>query len=500
MAKKVLILPSNLEAERTVLGSVLVSGETAATAFSSLLKSDFSGTDRRNVLLFEAMEELVKQNEPIDVGTVVNELTILHTLEDAGSIAYIRSLIDDLISDEDIDHYIKILKNNAVLRSFLLELQKAQDDYIDGKVSDVGEFIAAETNRFSEIASRRAVADFKPAKELAEEVRILIDQESRRDHKGLTGVDTGFEKLNSLTHGWQKGTLNILAARPAVGKTALALNLAVNAAKGLHAPGAVFECEMSGAEMMKRILSSQSMVYLENLSTGFMNQREKEKLASTIDDVKRMPLYFDDTSNIKLNDLIAKATKLKKENPNLCLIVVDYVGLVTVDNGKYDSRTLEIGTVTKALKKLARDLKLAVLALAQLNRNVDNNEGGVPMLSNLRESGSIEQDADIVMLMYRSDYYDNQGKPKQKGGGKPNTYAAGGSFASSLQSQVDAQNARGENKDSISVVNVNVAKNRSGRMGNVSLLFSKSFQRFDNPTKEFEEREAKKMGLSADLE
>ncbi len=507
MAKKVLTLPSNLEAERTVLGSILISGETAATVFSSLTPDDFSGVDKRNVLIFQAMEELVKQNEDIDIGTVINELEILHTLEDAGGVNYIRSLVEELISEDDIDHYIKILKNQAVLRSFLFELQKAQEDYMDGKVSDIGDFIANETNRFSEIASRRSVADFKPAKELAEEVRILIEQESRRDSHGLTGVDTGFERLNSLTHGWQKGTLNILAARPAVGKTALALNLAVNAAESMHMPVAIFECEMAGSEMMKRILSSQSMVYLENLSTGFMNQREKEKLSSAIDDVKRLPIFFDDTSNIKLNDLIAKATKLKKENPNLCLIVVDYIGLVSVDGAKYDSRTLEVGNVTKALKKLARDLKLAVIGLAQLNRNVDNNVNHVPMLSNLRESGSIEQDADIVMLMYRGDYYDNQGQIKPKKGEGNGNESAGnssfgkpGSFSSKLQSQVDQQNAKGENKDSISVVNVNVAKNRSGRMGNVTLLFSKAYQRFDSPSKDFEANQAKAMGLEPDLE
>jgi len=494
MPKKVLTLPSNLEAERAVLGSILLSGETAATVFSSLEEGDFSGVDKRNVLIFQAMHELVNQNENIDVGTLINELSILHTIEDAGGVAYIKSLIDELISDDDIDHYIKILKNQAVLRSFLLELQKAQDDYINGKVSDIGGFIADESNRLSEIASRRSVADFKPAKELAEEVRILIEQESKRNNDGLTGVDTGFERLNDLTHGWQKGSLNILAARPSVGKTALALNFALKAAESMHAPVAIFECEMAGSEMMKRLLSSKTMVSLEKISTGsYLTQREKEKIASGIDDIKRLPIYFDDTSNIKLNDLIAKATKLKKENPNLCLIVVDYIGLVTVDSGKkYDSRTLEVGNVTKALKKLARDLKLAVIALAQLNRNVDNNFNHVPMLSNLRESGSIEQDADIVMLLYRSDYYDNQGQLKKKGQGDSQE----GSLSSRLQSEVDAKNARGENKDSISVVNVNVAKNRSGRLGNVILLFSKNYQSFDSPSKELESAQAEMMGYS----
>ena len=497
--RKEVVLPHNLEAERTVLASILLSGETAATAFASLTPDDFSGVDKRNVLIFQAMGELIKQNEAVDVGTVINELTVLQTLEDAGGIEYIKSLIDGLISDEDIDHYIKILKNNSVLSSFLQELQKAQDDYASGNVTDVGEFIANETNRLSEIASRRSVADFKPAKELAEEVRYLIEQESKRSTAGITGVDTGYEKLNDLTHGWQKGSLNILAARPSVGKTALALNFAINAAKNAHCPVAIFECEMAGAEMMKRILSAESKVHLDSIVTGrFLGQRDKEKISSAIDEIKRYPIYFDDTSNIKLNDLIAKASKLKKENPNLALIIVDYIGLVTVEGSKYDSRTLEVGTVTKALKKLARDLNVAVIALAQLNRKVDDNVNGVPKMSNLRESGSIEQDADIVMLMHRNDYSDNLVQSKKKG--QQNDNEERGTFATRLQSQVDAQNAKGTNKDSVSVVNVNVAKNRSGRTGKVVLLFSGAIQLFDTPTKEFEETHAKLMGDDMDEE
>lgn len=493
MAGNKIVLPSNLEAERSVLGGILLSGDTAAMVFSSLKPSDFSGVDKRNVLIYQAMSQLLKQNTPIEIASLIDELTILHTLEDAGGVTYCKELIDGVISLDDIDHYVKILKNQAVLRDFLLELNFAQEEYRDGRVNDIGEFITRESTKISEIASQRSVADFKPSNILAEEVRILLEQESRRDNKGLTGVDTGFERLNRLTHGWQKGTLNIIAARPSVGKTAFALNLAVKAAEGAHKPVAIFSAEMPGRDIMKRILSSKSHVAMDGITTGFLSQRDKERVYSAVEDVKRIPLYFDDTANIRLSDLIAKATKLKKQNPDLCLIVVDYIGLITCDIGvgPNDPRSVVVAQITKNLKKLARDLNLAVIALAQLNRSVDDNVGGVPMMSNLRESGAIEQDADTIILMYRSDY--EEGKSKVNKGNNTNGPST---YGNKLQAEVDASNAKGENKDSISVVNLNLAKNRNGQPGHVILLFTKAYQTFDSPTLEMENETLKKMNMA----
>lgn len=481
MSRFSLDLPNNLEAERAVLGSILLSSDSAATVLSSLDAEDFSGADARNVLIYKAMQELVNQSRPIELTSVVDELTILHTLDDAGGITYLRELIDGVISVDDLDHYVQILKNQAVLRSFLTCMSGALEDFSSGKVADIGDYVSSVSRTLNEIASRRRVADFVSAKDLAEEVRILLEQESRRDNNGVTGVETGYPRINQLTHGWQKGSLNILAARPSVGKSAFALNLALKSAECTHQPVAFFSCEMSRADVMKRLLSAKSLVPMDNIATARLSQRDREKIASAFDDIKRIPLYFDDTSNIKLSDLIAKSTKLKKDNPNLCLIVVDYIGLITVE-GHYDSRSLEVGIVTKALKQLARDLNIAVIALSQLNRDVDKLPNHKPTMANLRESGNIEQDADTVMLMYRSDYYkdQNDGKEQRKGFG-------GESYRDKLQAQVDNQNAQGKNTGGISVVDINFAKNRNGMTGDVTLLFTKANQLFDTPSPGFEE-------------
>jgi len=481
--------PANLEAERMLLGSVLLSEDAAPSVISSIELSDFSGLDERNTIIYKAMLEIVRQGHKVDVASVTDELRHMHAFEDAGGIEYLKLLMDAVISLDDIDHYIKIIKNDAVLASFLDTMQKAQAEYQTGKVTDPGDFIAYTNQQLSEIASRRRIADFKSASVLAEEVSIELQQEMRRDNKGLTGVDTGYPRLNSFTHGWQKGTLNILAARPAVGKSALALNFAYKSAESTGCPVAFFSCEMSGGDIMRRLLAAKAILPLDKITTGLLNERERVKLWATMEDIKKTHLFFDDTPNIKLSDLVAKSTKLKKDYPNLALIIVDYIGLITVE-GRYDSRTLEIAQITKTLKQLARDLEIPVIALAQLNRDIDKAPGShKPTLANLRESGSIEQDADLVILMHRADYY-----AKDKAAGKSD--AEPSSYSARLQQQLDSDVARGGNKDSISVTDLILAKNRSGRTGEISLLFSKALQLFDTPSPSFESARGQTEGIS----
>lgn len=487
MAKEI-SLPSNVEAERSVLGAMLLSSDAAAVALSSLTDTSFSGADKRNLLIFKAMEELSSRKEPIDAQTVTNELINLKILDDAGGPEYLLELLNSPINPDNIDHYISIIKDQAVLRDFLLKMHEIEDAYANGNVPDIGDFVAKGSQDLEDIASKRTVGDFKDAAVISETVRRQIENESNRSNRGLTGVDTGYQRLNKFTHGWQKGDFIVIAARPSVGKTAFALNLALNATLYKDKPVAFFSCEMAADQIMKRLISCISLVNSENIQTGDLTQKDFEKISNAIDEIKHTKLYFDDTSNPMLGDLLAKARKLKAAQPDLSLIVIDYLNIITTE-AHYDSRAQEVSQITRSLKELARSLKIPVIALAQLNRDVDQNEGHVPMLSNLKESGSIEQDADIVLMMYRQDYYANQGAPVAKAHGFANNQ-----YSNNLSAQVQSQGKPGQDTNGVSVVNIQVAKNRNGRTGVMTLLFSKNYSRFDTPSLDMEQGAAKANG------
>lgn len=492
MARKV-VLPSNVEAERSLLGAMLMDNDAASVAVASLTEKAFSGVDPRNVLVFRAMNELSSRSLPIDTNTVANQLINMKLLDDAGGTPYLLELVESSINPDNVNHYAKIVKDQSVLRDYLLKMDEIKDNYSKGEVVDIGDFIAAASQELNDIASTRSVGDFQDAKTVTDIVRKQIDSESKRSNRGLTGVDTGYRRLNKYTHGWQKGNLVIIAARPSVGKTAFALNLAYNATSYRGKPVAFFSCEMSADLIMKRLVSSVSLVNSEDIQTGDVDQNGMQKISAALDLLRDTKLYIDDTSNPLLGDLLAKARKLKAAEPELSLIVIDYLNIIRVE-GNYESKSLEVAHITSSLKELARSLEIPVIALCQLNRDVDKNEGHIPMLSNLKDSGSIEQDADIVLLMYRGDYYKDIG---QKDASKEHGFA-NNSYTKDLNAQVETQKSVGKDKNSVSVVTISVAKNRNGRVGLISLLFSKSFSRFDSPSLEMERQEAKNNGIQLD--
>lgn len=477
-------LPSNVEAERSVLGSMLLSESAARIALAGLTVNSFSDVDPRNKIIFDAMVSLKDQQEMIDSQTVMNELFNRNLFDAAGGSSYITDLMNDVINPENVEHYVRIVRDQQVLRDFLIEMQKIQNDYAEGNVSNVGDFLTASQQSLTNIASKRSVGDFRTGHEIAEEVKLIIEAESKRTNKNLTGVDTGFRTLNNYTHGWQPGDLIILAARPSVGKTAFALNLALNAAQYKNEPVAIFSGEMDSSLIMKRMLSCVGRV---PLGTGVtLTERQMGMVAAAVSEIGRMNLYIDDRPNPKLGDIIAKSIKLKSKEPKLCAIFIDYINIIKTEK-KFDSRSLEIAEITSSLKELARTLKIPVIALAQINRKADDNESGVPSMSNLKESGSIEQDADIIMLMYRRDYYDNQGK---------RAFKSNNQYEQKANDQLEEAKKAGQNKDG-SVTNINIAKNRNGSTGKVTLMFSKDIQRFDNLSLESEEEE---RALSGDYE
>jgi replicative DNA helicase len=346
------VLPHNEEAEKAVLGALLADQNAAAVALASLLQEHFFNP--KNQLVFQAAKGLSTQNTAIDATTVTAELKNMKVLDDVGGADYLLELVQSCISPDNIDHYVKIVKDEAVLREYLLKMKSIQDSYSQGGIDDVGSFIQTANESLTEIASHRTVGDFKPASEVAETVNNQITMSANHGNKSLIGVDTGYTRLNKFTHGWQKGDLIILAARPSVGKTAFAINLAYNAAVKMNQPVAFFSCEMGADQIMKRLISAlTSMVNSEHIQTGDLHWvlRSCAKISfSGGQCLKKTTLYFDDTANPKLGDLIAKARKLKAAHPDLCLIVIDYLNLITTEGQLQFPSGRGFSQITRSLK------------------------------------------------------------------------------------------------------------------------------------------------------
>ena len=477
-------LPSNVEAERVVLGSMLLSQEAAELALASLHKSDFSGADERNVLIFEAISRLYEHGMPIDPATVMNMLVNLKYDKASGGNEYIFELINAVINPDNVEFYINMVQEQSLLRELLLKTDDIQKEYAKG-VPNIGEFIVKSNDEIAHIAQKRNVKGMRSAAEIAKEVSDNLAK-ATADDRGMLGVSTGYRKLDQMTHGWQKGDMIILAARPSVGKTALGMNFAFNAASRDHVPVAFFSLEMSAPKIMERLIASRCYVSNDKIQTGRLTTHDKVKVAGAIREISATEIYFDDTPNSKLGDIVAKAQKLKNSHPDLGLIVIDYLGRIRYfDKADASARQQEVSYISGELKTLARTLNVPVLVLCQLNRNTESNDNKVPGLSNLRESGSIEQDADIVMLLYREDYYTNLGQTA-----KSKSWAKDKKDQNQPPEPPNAPMSDEEREKSgdLSEVKVNVAKNRNGQVGTLTLFFQKSFSRFDDPSPEYEAR------------
>lgn len=479
-------LPANVEAERSVLGAMLISSTAASAALAALEDDSFSNVDSRNKIIFHAMKELADKNIAIDPQTLNDQLLLTKLDEEANSPDYLFELVNASINPNNVDHYINLVRDQSILRKYLLELKNIEKSYLEGKIENIGDFLSSSTSELDLIASSRSVGGFKTAKEIGEAVKYRLNLEKNRSNKKLSGIDTGYFLLNEYTHGWQPGSLVVIAARPSVGKTAFAINLAYKATIHENKTVAFFSCEMPSEDIVKRLCAASSMVSLENIQTGTFYNNDYVKVSSTINELGKTKLLFDDTPNQKLSDIIIKSRKLAQQNPDLCAIFIDYLNIISLEaQPKRDlSRSVEIGIITKQLKALARTLKIPVIVLAQLNRDVDKSDSKTPLMSQLKESGAIEQDADMVLLMYRKDYYNNIGADvKAKG-------AADSDYVRSLEAGINNAKAKGKDEGSVSVVNISLAKNRNGRTGQITLLFSKNYQRFDDPTVEMMDQEA----------
>ena len=478
-------LPHNSDAEKAVLGSALLSKDALYTVLSMLEESDFY--EGKHQIIYRVLGSLQRKSVAVDVLTMTEELINIKELENIGGVEYLQECSDSMVALSSLEFYINIVKDQSVLRNMLVTIRDIDNRYRTEEIEDVDNFIAESEERIKSATEKRRISNFKTAEEVANAVEMALATQQRYEDENVTGLTTGYDNLNKLTQGFQKTEMTIIAARPSVGKTALALNFAYKAATRKQVPVAIFSLEMASELLVRRLVAAASNVELKKISTGVMTGQERAKVASAIKEVGSAPIFIDDSPGIKLMDIIAKSRQLQAAHPDLGLIVIDYLGLIqtgTSSKGN-DSRQEEVRKISLALKGLARDLKVPVVVLSQLSRDVEKRDTKKPMLSDLRDSGSIEQDADVVMLLYREDYY----KGSKKEGGPGNK--KGGQLTNSEKFELAkaAQERQGNAMPGdASYIEINVAKNRNGQTGVVGLFFYKAFGRFDAPPPEWEEQ------------
>ena len=455
------VLPHNIPAEKSVLGAMISSRDALIEASSGLVVEDFF--DLKNQIVFGAILRVQDKREPVDVQTVTNELINSKEFEKIGGIEYLLEITESNIAPSNYKHYIDIVKDQAVLRNYLLQLKETINQYDKEEINDVSTFIGLTAERILRKAESRKISSFETAESVANRVKADLNTIKITDEDGVTGLTTGYKRLNELTHGWQKSDMIILAARPSVGKTAFALNLCFNATLKTKKSVGIFSLEMPAEMLMMRLVANRSTVELGKIQTGKISQRDYVAIDKALSEIASTKLYIDDSPNIKLMDILSKARKLKMEHPDLALIMIDYIGLITTGNKKVESRQVEVSEISRQLKALARELEIPILVLCQLSRNVEQAKTGgrKPVISDLRESGSIEQDADVIMLLSRPDYQNKD--------------------ASNMKALTKDINEPviNENGETISQVTVTVGKNRNGPIGDVKLIFTKTIGRFD---------------------
>ena len=403
------IPPHSVEAEQSVLGSILLDKDAMISVSETLIPEDFYKEAHK--VIYECMLKLYNSQSEIDLITLAEELRDQGYLDDIGGIPYITSLSTIVPTTSNIKYYVNIVKEKSVVR----QLISAANDIINlgydssAKIEDVLE--NAEKKIF-DISQERTTNDFKQINQVLRDTYDMIEKLYTEKNE-VTGLTTGFRDLNKKINGFQKSDLLLVAARPAMGKTAFALNLVQNAALKGDASVAVFSLEMSKEQLVQRMLSSQSNVELKKIKTGKLNANDWPRIIEAMAVLSEAKIHIDDTPGIKISELRSKCRKLKIEK-GLDLVLIDYLQLMEGE-GNNESRQQEIAKISRSLKILAKELNCPVVALSQLSRAPEQRADHRPMLSDLRESGSIEQDADIVMFLYRDEYYNPDTESKNIG-------------------------------------------------------------------------------------
>jgi replicative DNA helicase len=431
--------PYNLDAEQAVLGSMLLDRDTISQVEELLNANDFYR--KPHGLIFTAIVDIMERGEPVDMITVIDELRNQGNLERIGGSSYIASLASSVPTASNAMYYSRIVEQKSVLRRLIEAGTKIATLGYETD-SPVEELVDQSEKLVFTIAQQRVMTDFADTKNLVTEAYEKIDN-LFHNKRLTTGVRSGFEGIDQLTSGFQPSDLVIIAARPSVGKTSFCLNMAESVTLREKLPIAIFSLEMSKEQLIQRMICSQARVDAQKVRTGFLSNEDIERISNVIPDLYAAPLYIDDTPGITLLEIRIKARRLKMDK-GLSLIIVDYLQLMS-SKKRSENRVQEISEMTRGLKNLARELHVPVIAVSQLSREVEKRESKKPQLSDLRESGTIEQDADTVIMLYREDIYKKKAENGPTG-----------------------------------LVEAIIAKQRNGPIGTIKLKFIPEHTRFEN--------------------
>lgn len=441
--------PRDKDLEEAVLGALMLEKD-AYTAVCDILKPD-SFYEPANKKIYEAIVTLGASQQPIDMLTVTEQLRLNGTLDEVGGPVFVSELTSRVASGANAEYHARIVAQKYLARELITFAADVEKKAFD-ESNDVDDLLQEAEGRLFEISQRNVKKDVTQIDPVIGQAIEQIQASANRA-SGLSGLETGFHKLDELTSGWQNSDLIIIAARPAMGKTAFVLSMAKNMAVNYNTPLAMFSLEMSNLQLVNRLISNVCELPSEKIKSGQLEHVEWDQLMARIKDLYGAPLYIDDTPSLSIFELRTKARRLVREH-GVKIIIIDYLQLMNASGMKFGSREQEVSMISRSLKQLAKELNIPIIALSQLNRSVesrgnDNKEGKRPQLSDLRESGAIEQDADIVCFIHRPEYY--------------------------LRSGTD-----GTDRDIRGLAEFIVAKHRSGRVDDVPLTFKAKFARFEN--------------------
>ncbi len=435
------ILPHSDEAERAVIGSMLMDADAIVTASEIIGSDDFY--QRQYGILFDVMTELYGEDKPVDLVTLQERLKNKDVPPELTSVEFISGILNDVPTSANVKHYAETVAEKALLRRMIKTNEEIANTCYLGK-EPLEQILEDTEKKIFDLLQKKSSDDFVPIQEV---VLSVIDKiELAAKHKGtVTGLATGFYDLDFKTSGFQPSDLILVAARPSMGKTAFVLNLAQYISIKNKVPTAIFSLEMSKDQLVNRLLSMESKVDSQLIRTGNLSANDWEKLIESAGDISKAPLIIDDTPGISISELRSKCRKFKLEN-DLGLVIIDYLQLMSGGNKRTDSRQQEISDISRSLKALAREINAPVIALSQLSRACETRPDHRPILSDLRESGAIEQDADVVMFIYRDDYYN-------------------------------------KDTDKKNISEIIIAKQRNGPIGTVELVWLPNYTKFANKTK-----------------
>lgn len=435
------VMPSNKEAEMSVLGITFIDNSLVDNICEEVNAEMFF--DEKNRFLFEAIYELYNNNIPIDVGMVKDELDKKKRLNAIGGLPYISEVVDSVITPANLEYYISILKEQYTRRNLINTATAIVTEAYDEE--NVTALLDNAEKNILDVVRVRKVKDFVPINEILRRAQAKLE-ELAKNKKLITGLETGFYDFDKITTGFQPGELIILAARPGMGKTALALNMATYAATTTKKAIAIFNLEMPADQLVNRIISAIGGIDAYKLQTGQMQETDWKRYNEAMNTLADTRLFIEDNSGVTLSEIKAKCRRLSNLPEGLGLVVIDYLQLVTTGNRKVESRQVEVSEISRSLKTMALELGVPVMALSQLSRSAEKRESNMPMLADLRESGSIEQDADMVLFINRKDYYE----------------------------------AKKDQREKIVPAELVIAKHRKGSLGTIDLLFELNMSAFRN--------------------